>query len=574
MVLRTYRAYTMAEALAAVKRDLGARATILSTRSFKRGRFFGLWRQTVVEVTVSTGDEATVRVASERAAGSARRANPAPSQAAARQAYLHERAAPRIREEAQSRDRVGGRAGRMNPGRPISNLEARKLDLLAAIEEHRRQSQPPAVHRDPVDPSPDAYRPRAVPVEKPARVPASEIPGSPSPAVSPTGAMSTGDAIIEPKPGADVEAAAPVAPVAQRFILQPATSASAREPMARQGVDAPARVGAAEMNRSAPASWLSPSVSAVPGADAVQSELHAIHQMVGRILQQQALGATTPGGAKAAGRPAIPMPQHVFDTYLQLVGQDLSEELASEVIEQVQGELSPDELADPGTVRAAARNRLVALVPTAEEPLTLPTSDGRPRTIALIGPTGVGKTTTLAKLAATFKLRQGRRVGLITSDTYRIAAVEQLRTYATIIGLPLQVVLSPDEMSQACHQLRDCDVILIDTAGRSQKDHERLDELASFIAAADPHEVHLVLSSTAGEKVLMQEAESFSRIRIDRIILTKLDEAVSFGMLINVVRKVGRELSFLTTGQEVPDHIEPGRPERLAGLLLGEEVRA
>jgi len=184
----------------------------------------------------------------------------------------------------------------------------------------------------------------------------------------------------------------------------------------------------------------------------------------------------------------------------------------------------------------------------------------------------VGKTTTVAKLAATFKLRHGKKVGLITADTYRIAAVEQLRTYASIIGIPLQVAGTPDEMQKAVRSLANCDVILIDTAGRSQNDQNRIAELSRIVTAADPHEVHLVLSSTAGEKVLLKEAEVFSEVGIHRVVLTKLDEAVSFGMLINVIREVGKQLSFVTTGQEVPEHLECGRGERLAALVLGAAV--
>src|SRR5690606_9665009 len=108
---------------------------------------------------------------------------------------------------------------------------------------------------------------------------------------------------------------------------------------------------------------------------------------------------------------------------------------------------------------------LTTLIPISKEPIVSWPENG-PLRLALIGPTGVGKTTTVAKLAATFKLKQRKNVGLITSDTYRIAAVEQLRTYANIIGLRLEVALTPAEMAQACHALRDCDVILIDTAGR------------------------------------------------------------------------------------------------------------
>jgi flagellar biosynthesis protein FlhF len=217
------------------------------------------------------------------------------------------------------------------------------------------------------------------------------------------------------------------------------------------------------------------------------------------------------------------------------------------------------------------RECVADLLPQGEQTLEpQPSQDGRPRTIALVGPTGVGKTTTIAKLAATYKLKQNLRVGLITMDTYRIAAVDQLRTYAGIIGVPLQVALSPNDLKTSLHACADCDVVLLDTAGRSPRNDQKLEELSVFLRSAQPHEVHLVLSSTCTQSVLMDAVERFSKIRTDRIIFTKLDEAVTFGVLLNVARKVNKRLSYLTTGQDVPHQIEPGRPERLAELVVGE----
>ncbi len=260
--------------------------------------------------------------------------------------------------------------------------------------------------------------------------------------------------------------------------------------------------------------------------------------------------------------------------YLTLIGQELSEELADGVVNDVRDEVSETGVDDEQTVREAVRRRLADYIPVADPAVPACSPDGRPLTIALIGPTGVGKTTTVAKLAASLKLRHGRKVGLITADTYRIAAVDQLRTYANIVGLPLCVALVPADVKQAVHALSDRDVILIDTAGRGQNDAGRLAELKELIEAANPHEVHLVLSSTAGERVLLAEADAFRPLGVDKIVLTKLDEAVSFGVLINVIKHVGKQLSFITTGQEVPDHIEVGRSERLARLVLGEPVHA
>jgi flagellar biosynthesis protein FlhF len=123
-------------------------------------------------------------------------------------------------------------------------------------------------------------------------------------------------------------------------------------------------------------------------------------------------------------------------------------------------------------------------------------------------------------------------------------------------------------MAAACQALSACDVVLIDTAGRSQNNHGRIVELKEFLHSAKPHETHLVLSSTASESVMASTAEQFGAVGPNRLIFTKLDEAVSFGVLVNVIRKVNTKLSFVTTGQEVPDHIEPGQPERLARLVL------
>lgn len=296
--------------------------------------------------------------------------------------------------------------------------------------------------------------------------------------------------------------------------------------------------------------------------DQFAAELAEVKRMVSRVMQQQ------------AAPDAAALPQALFDHYRALLEQEVAEELAGEIVASVRRGLSDEKLADPAAVRAAVRRELVRLIPAADkptEPSADKTSDGRPRTIALIGPTGVGKTTTIAKLAAQFKLREKKRVGLITLDTYRIAAVEQLRTYARIIGIPLKVADDAASLQQALRELHDYDVILIDTAGRSQRDDDRLDQLRRLLDAADPHEVHLVLASTCTRAVTDQAIKKFAAIRTDKIILTKLDEAVSFGVVLNVARQIDKRFSYVTTGQEVPHDIEATRADRLAALLMGEE---
>jgi flagellar biosynthesis protein FlhF len=168
-------------------------------------------------------------------------------------------------------------------------------------------------------------------------------------------------------------------------------------------------------------------------------------------------------------------------------------------------------------------------------------------------------------------LREKRRVGLITVDTYRIAAVEQLRTYADIIDLPMEIVATPREMHQAVARMADLDLILMDTAGRSPRDEVKIQELKSMLTEAAPDEVHLVLSSVASAGSLAKMAEQFATVGTTAMVLTKLDEAASLGNLLPLVRSSRLPLSYLTHGQNVPDDIAPAEPGRLARVILGME---
>ena len=265
--------------------------------------------------------------------------------------------------------------------------------------------------------------------------------------------------------------------------------------------------------------------------------------------------------------------------YTQLLEQQVSDEIAYRVVGDVKAELTAEQLGNGTLVREKLMQKLEQLLPANMNAngggVSRPSTGTGCRSICLIGPTGVGKTTTIAKLAAAFKLRQKQKVGLITIDTYRIAAVDQLRTYANIIGVPLKVVLTPTELVVAMKEMAECDTVLIDTAGRSPTDQLKLNELGQFIAAGKPTEVHLVLSSTTTQEAMEAALEHFSTVRTDpppQIIFTKLDEAISFGVLLNVARTASKVLSYVTTGQDVPDNIEVGQPRRLARLILGEKL--
>ncbi len=288
--------------------------------------------------------------------------------------------------------------------------------------------------------------------------------------------------------------------------------------------------------------------------------------MQGQLCELQAMVNQLCRHAPGGSRPDLP--EELFRLFTDLLDSDLSEEVARELVERLRRESRGVKLDDLFLAKARIARMIEGEIAVAG-PIRL--TPGRRRLAALVGPTGVGKTTTIAKLAAHYRLREKRRVGLITVDTYRIAAVEQLRTYADIIDLPMQVVSTPREMREAVARMNDLDLILLDTAGRSPKDEVRIQELRAFVTEADADEIHLVLSAMTGARTLQQTAERFAAVGTTALILTKLDEASSLGNVLSVLRFSKLPLSYLTNGQNVPDDIEPAHAQRLARLILGME---
>jgi len=260
----------------------------------------------------------------------------------------------------------------------------------------------------------------------------------------------------------------------------------------------------------------------------------------------------------------------LLEAYIILIEQEVSEELSKGLICRIRNELANDEVKNHQAIQRALMNAIKQMIPNVD-PISLPDTGGA-RKVALVGPTGVGKTTTIAKLAADFTLRKGKDVALITVDTYRIAAVEQLRTYADIIDIPLEVILTPGEIKKAIEKHMHRDLILIDTAGRSQKNALQISELKNFIESISPDETHLVLSTTANYKNIANVVERFDSLAIDKIIFTKLDEAISFGLILNVLSRLNKTLSYVTTGQNVPDDISVTDADMLANLIVKREV--
>lgn len=289
---------------------------------------------------------------------------------------------------------------------------------------------------------------------------------------------------------------------------------------------------------------------------ALQGELKEIKNFIYLLVKQVRAEKTT---------PHFPPPYQ--DWFLKLLKNEVEEKLSTKIIQEAQEECpNPNDL-------SLIRSKIVQkITKTFGEAKPIKIKEGEQKIIALIGPTGVGKTTTIAKLAAIFNLREQKKVALLTADTYRIAALEQLVRYAEIMRIPFEIIFSPWELKEGIKKHQDKDLILIDTAGRSQKDTKKVQELNDFIEAAQPSEIHLVLSATTKYNDLLDIYERFSVVPINILLFTKLDETTSFGGMLNVVSRVNKPLSYLTTGQNVPQDIEEANPEKLANLILGGEA--
>ena len=252
--------------------------------------------------------------------------------------------------------------------------------------------------------------------------------------------------------------------------------------------------------------------------------------------------------------------------YNQLVENEVDEKYVNQVISEIEPTLKKD--APVENILAAIYQKIVLKLGKAE---AIDISGNKCKYIFFIGPTGVGKTTTIAKIASKLKLEKKLNIALLTADTYRIAAVEQLHSYANILQVPLTVVYNETEIAQAREDLKNFDIVLIDTAGRSHRDKEQTDDIERLIKAIpeEDREVYLVLSVTTKYKDLISITEAYSEISDYRLIFTKLDESACVGNIFNIRLLTGCPLSYATFGQKVPNDISRIDAQTIAKQLLG-----
>ena len=252
--------------------------------------------------------------------------------------------------------------------------------------------------------------------------------------------------------------------------------------------------------------------------------------------------------------------------HYSLIGNGVSKARACKLMEAIKQEFPVEETGDYDSSIKIVEEMIAKSFPLPAE------KSPRKRVKVFVGPTGVGKTTTLAKLAAHYAVTKKMNIGLITTDTYRIAAAEQLKTYARIIGIPFEVASEKETFKKSLDHFAGKDIILIDTPGRSRSDENYLRRLRDILPADVPIETNLLLSLTSSQENIMDAAARFGIFDYDHIIFTKLDECAKPGLIYDLVSQIGKPVSHVTNGQNVPQDIEKVNPGKLTKLVMGKSL--
>ena len=300
---------------------------------------------------------------------------------------------------------------------------------------------------------------------------------------------------------------------------------------------------------------------------AIEEKLDSLHFLLEQQIQKPDENKAEDKAEATEEEPPSEMELFMKLLYNTMLENEVNEKYANQIIDEIEKSNKPNMPFD-----YALSNIYQKMILKFGKPAGITPAAQGPKMLFFIGPTGVGKTTTIAKIASRFCVDGGKKVALLTADTYRIAAAEQLRTYANILEVPFRIIYSVEELSQAMRDFKDCDYILVDTAGHSHQNAEQKKVMKELIHSVDgilEKEVFLVLSATTKYRDLLSIADTYSDMTDYKLIFTKLDETITLGNLLNLKLYTGAPLSYVTCGQNVPDDIEDFNPQKTVKRLLG-----
>ena len=568
MRIKVFQAATMKEAMAQVKDELGDDAVILHTKKIKKGGILGYGAKEIFEVTAAL-DEVTRRppkkraerlptlaeLQAEEAGGGQKPKSSVPLPQGHASPMPAAPSAPPVRQTPEQRTAVPLPASRPAAAAPQSLQPA-------SLPPQQRLSQSAA----------RSYRTAGTE----AAVAAAERQAhAPAPASS---AAVSAESFVPSFPQGNAQEASfePLVPSAgEAPPKSPARKARRRKPAApkrRKACAAEAKGAAGEetaraasasrrAKREADEAAVSPQekrqkAEAPPAKSEEERQRETIEELQSELAQMKAMLVQVVSKEKT--------PEDEMSLQQALKQQEVEPDIIDDVVLQLPAEAI---LADKDTP-LALEGLTKYLADNVQMADGLELKSRKRKIAALLGPTGVGKTTTLAKIAAQCVLEKGVSTAFITADTYRISAVEQLKTYADILGLPIAIVYTPDELKEAIQKFRQKQLILIDTAGRSQHNRRQMAELKEFLAVNQNIEKYLVLSATTKNEDAKDILDKFSGCKPDKVIFTKTDETKSLGIILNILRRKEMRLSYLTNGQSVPDDIVPAEAGKLAKLFL------
>ena len=537
MQIKVFKAGNMKDAMAAMKAELGEEAVILHSKKYKEGGLLGIGSREVVEITAAVEESSL-----PKKIDTSRLKHPTVASSSLLTRYKTSGTAQGVKEAERTAESFSAESNDEPHPMQIDEL-TEKISVQKNFEDTLKEVQEDSTAAPEDNPQPVEEIP--APEDKPQpveEIPTQEDKSKVSKSVSLSNTQPQSE---EVKASSQQAATFTDEQMAQTQAMIMAQFNQMQ--LMQQAAIAQAQAQAAEQIRLQQAATVQPQA-------ATQSD-EKIKRLEDEIAQMKALLTEILGRESSKGGVSL---------HEALKMQEVDEEILKAMAAQSN---AGDTLVDMHTPAAKA-----TLLNYLNEHVRF--SDGVKlnrhgvRIVALLGTTGVGKTTTLAKIAAKFVLEQRTNVALITADTYRISAVEQLKTYSDILELPLEIVYNPNELSAAIERHRLKDLILIDTAGRSQHNEYQMRELEEFLKVNPRIEKHLVISATTKYTDAKQIMNKFSQVNPDKIIFTKIDETGSLGMIVNLLNDNRYSLSYITTGQSVPDDIERATSEILANLLL------